>query len=162
MTLWWLCDKLKAAQKGDAKAQCTLGLMYYIGEGVDADDKEALSWFRKAADQGNAEAQFHVGCMYANGTGVRKNLKAAVPWFCKAADQGNARAHFNLGVIHAKGEVVVQNNQQSCVHLLIAIALGSGAKALEYAEEIRNDLSKAEYVAAKKKAARLLKKFPPA
>ena len=46
---------LKAlAEKGDARAQCELGIRYGYGLGVPEDDKEAVKWFRKAAEQGFA------------------------------------------------------------------------------------------------------------
>ena len=47
----------KAAQQGNAAAQCNCGLMYYRGEGTAADKEKALCWFEKSAGQGYAEAQ---------------------------------------------------------------------------------------------------------
>ena len=37
----------KAAEAGDAAAQCNLGLRYAIGEGVAEDEAEAVKWYRK-------------------------------------------------------------------------------------------------------------------
>ena len=48
---------LKAAEQGNAMAQCNLGQCYFNGDGVDKDRTEALKWYRKAAEQGDAEAQ---------------------------------------------------------------------------------------------------------
>ncbi len=42
----------KAAEQGNAVAQCKLGQCYHNGEGVEQDYAEALKWYRKAADQG--------------------------------------------------------------------------------------------------------------
>ena len=47
----------KAAEQGNAKAQCLLGLMYTLGQGVSRDKSEAVNWFRKAARQGDTNAQ---------------------------------------------------------------------------------------------------------
>ena len=47
----------KAAEKGDADAQCKLGVCYLHGEGVEKDEHEAVKWYRKAAEQGNADAK---------------------------------------------------------------------------------------------------------
>ena len=47
----------QAAGQGNAKAQTSLGLMYFVGEGVLEDKREAAKWFRKAGEQGNASAQ---------------------------------------------------------------------------------------------------------
>ncbi len=46
----------KAADQGNAEAQCKIGSMYENGDGVKQDFIAALEWFKKAADQGNAEA----------------------------------------------------------------------------------------------------------
>ena len=43
------------AEKGDASAQVTLGLMYEYGRGVAKNDVEAVKWYRKAAEQGVSE-----------------------------------------------------------------------------------------------------------
>ena len=51
-------DKLTEwAERGDAKAQYNLGVMYANGNGVTEDDEEAVKWYRKAAEQGVEEAQ---------------------------------------------------------------------------------------------------------
>jgi TPR repeat protein len=79
------------------EAQYNLGLMYYKGQGVQQDFKEAVSWYRKGAEQGDAKAQHALGCMYATGQGVQKESKQAALWFQKAADQGDTMAHLGLG-----------------------------------------------------------------
>jgi len=47
-------DTKAKAEKGDAQAQCNLGLCYEEGAGVAKDAAEAVKWYRKAADQGHA------------------------------------------------------------------------------------------------------------
>ena len=48
----------KSAERGDATAQCNLGLMYHEGRGgVDRDKDEAKKWYRKSAEQGDSRAQ---------------------------------------------------------------------------------------------------------
>ena len=44
----------KAANQGNAVAQCNLGVIYQNGYGAAKDYDEALKWYRKAAEQGNA------------------------------------------------------------------------------------------------------------
>ena len=56
LTMW----VTKAAEQGDADAQTSLGLMYYIKQ----DYKQAIKWFTKAAEQGDALAQFVLGVSY--------------------------------------------------------------------------------------------------
>lgn len=113
-------EKITAdAEKGIAKAQYTLGVMYTRGLGVPQDQKEAIKWYRLAAKQGYqvkiniynlarnnipaakkillrdaengiAEAWFFVAPMYANGQGVPQDYKEAVKWYRLAAEQGTA------------------------------------------------------------------------
>jgi TPR repeat protein len=46
------------ADRGNAYAQASLGMMYETGHGVPQDYTAAVSWYRKAADQSFAAAQF--------------------------------------------------------------------------------------------------------
>ena len=90
-------------------AQNSLGTMYYNGDGVKQDHKEAVKWVRKAAAQGNAMAQHNLGAMYKNGEGVQRNYKKAVEWYRKAAEQGVTQAQNNLGGMYADGTGVPQD-----------------------------------------------------
>ena len=95
---------LKAlAEKGDAMAQNSLGMMYYHGEGMAEDDAEAMKWYRKAAEQGHAKAQYHLGAMYADGRGVLEDGKEAAKWYLAAAEQGNALSQYYLGMMYYDG-----------------------------------------------------------
>lgn len=95
-----LNETRRSANQGDAGAQFNLGLMYFQGEGVAKNKREAMKWFRKAADQGDPDAQFNVGYMYNHGEGVRKNIAAAMEWYEKAASQGHSAAQNDLGLIY--------------------------------------------------------------
>jgi TPR repeat protein len=91
------------AAEGNARAQSTLGLLYYHGNGVPQDPDEALKWFRRAADQDDAIAQFHLGVMFSNGEGVPQDNAEAANWFRRAADLGDAPAQYNLALFYTKG-----------------------------------------------------------
>jgi Sel1 repeat len=97
------------AERGDARAQSTLGLMYARAQGVPRDDVEAARWFRLAADQGNGEAQFNLGLMYAKGRGVPQDQAEAARWYRLAADRGHAQAQYDLGFLYATGEGMSQD-----------------------------------------------------
>jgi TPR repeat protein len=105
----------KAAEQGDAAAQCNLGLMYDRGEGVQRDDAEAVKWYRKAAEQGYAKAQCNLGWMYGCGLGVRQDYAEAVKWVRKAAEQGHAEAEYWLGFIYEDGGIGVQQDYAEAV-----------------------------------------------
>lgn len=83
------------AKKGDARAQCKLGVM--LG---DSDLKEALKLYQLSAAQGYAEAQYRLGTMYEQGEGVPRDQNEAVKWYQLAAAQGYAEAEYKLGTKH--------------------------------------------------------------
>jgi len=97
------------ADQGDARAQSTLGLIYYGGRGVTQDDNEAVKWFRRAADQDDVVGNFYLGVMFADGRGVPQDYAEAAKWYRLAADLGDAQAQYNLGLAYAKGEGVARH-----------------------------------------------------
>jgi TPR repeat protein len=72
---WW-----PLARSGDAKAQASLGFLYYSGKGVQRDDQQSLLWFRRAAEAGQPTAQFFLGLQYFYGKGVPRDLARAYAW----------------------------------------------------------------------------------
>jgi TPR repeat protein len=88
------------ARSGNADAQHLLGLMYYMGRGVQRDYKQAFAWHYKAAQQGKADAQYVIGAMYYTGNAVPQDQKLAVTWFRKAAEQGHPDAQHALGLMY--------------------------------------------------------------
>ena len=94
-----LDDLRKDAVQGNASAQFRVGFMYYYGEGVPQDYKEAIKWYRLAADQGDADAQFWVGVMYYKGEGVPQDFVQAHMWHNLAAAKGNEDARKNRDII---------------------------------------------------------------
>ena len=99
----------KAAERGNANAQCYLGYCFKDGVGVDKNYTEAVKWFRKAAEQGNDVAQVNLGVCYENGQGVVKDLAEAVKWYRKAAEQDYNVAQVNLGMCYESGQGVVKD-----------------------------------------------------
>ena len=91
------------AEKGDAQAQLSLGLLYASGTGVAKDLGKAVKWHRKAAEQGLARAQFVLATEYAEGAGVKPNRTEAAKWFRRAAEQNLPEAQFALGKCYANG-----------------------------------------------------------
>lgn len=72
------------AQRGDARAQYNLGLLYASGLGVVQDYQAALKWHRMAASQGHAGAQNELAQMYAKGQGVQPDQVLAYVWYSVA------------------------------------------------------------------------------
>lgn len=92
------------AKRGDASAQCYLGLSYMHGYGVQKSVKHALEYYSKAATQNNAIAQYMLGAFYISEAAVIKDYKEAVRWFTAAAKQGHAKAQYKLGMSYMTGK----------------------------------------------------------
>ena len=103
----------KAAEDGDAKAQCDLGLRYETGKDVGVDQAESVKWYRKAAEQGNAEAQCNLGVHYSVGMGIEKDMAEAVRWLRKSADQGFAEGQLYLGTCYDLGDGVKKDRVEA-------------------------------------------------
>jgi len=120
---------LSLARQGDSLAQVYVGLMYYNGHGVAANDAVSFDWFRRSAEQGNAEGQFQLGYMYLYGYGVSAEEPdpegQASAWFLKAAEQGHAEAQFNLGLMYISGSGVERDHDAGLRWIEKAAAGGS-------------------------------------
>lgn len=112
------------AERGDARSQFALAMMYDRGEGLANDDRKALEWYTKSAQAGYDKAQLNLGFMYERGEGVAKDARQSLHWFREAAIQGNpealarltelagggdAEAQFLVGSMHATGRGVEKN-----------------------------------------------------
>ena len=116
--------KQKAAS-GEATAQVALGIAYASGDGIQADEAEAVRWFRKAAEQSDADGEYSLGEMYAFGRGVPVDYAEAAKWLRKSAEQGDVRAEANLGVLYAKGQGVPKDDTEAAKWLRKAAEQGS-------------------------------------
>jgi TPR repeat protein len=59
--------------------------MYYRGEGVRRDYRQAAEWFLRAANQNCVLAQLNLGVLYQRGLGVPLDYAEAYKWFMLAA-----------------------------------------------------------------------------
>ncbi|SUA44383.1 sel1 repeat protein [Neisseria zoodegmatis] len=83
---------LQAAELDHRKAQTNLGMMYYNGQGVDADPEQAAYWFEQAASQGDAVAQYNLACLHYHGHGAPKSAETACRLLQSAIDNGHEHA----------------------------------------------------------------------
>lgn len=93
---------MKAAELGNAEAQCKIGDCYHFGNGVDKDYNKALIWYKKSVDQGYAEAMYMVGRTYNYGHGVQEDDKMAERYLLSAAYKGYSDAYFDLGLLYRR------------------------------------------------------------
>jgi hypothetical protein len=105
-----LMQFVRAADAGHPIAQHMIGVMYFRGQGVNANPVEAYKWTKRSAEQGFKYAQVDLGLALANGVGVAKDPAEAVKWFRKAADQGLPVAQYNLAYSYGTGKGVEKDN----------------------------------------------------
>jgi TPR repeat protein len=117
-------------QRGDARAEFFLGVLYESGTGVPKDTAAAARLYRMSAVQGLAPAQNNLGSLYANGDGVARDLGQAVHWWLMAADQGLPPAQTNLASYYATGTFLPKDLVQAYKWAALAAVQGDreGAK----------------------------------
>lgn len=119
-------DELRVkANQGDTNAQFQLGAAYDQGRGINKNQIEAATWYRKAAELGHPAAQNSLGSMHQFGEGVPQDNVEAVKWFQKAADQGYGEAYTNLGYMYDVGLGVKQDQQKAVSLYLNGVEKGS-------------------------------------
>lgn len=97
------------AEKGNARAQRSIGKMYLDGLGVDKDANKALAWLKKATASGDAISPYFVGSLYFNGVGLAKDNNRAIKWITESAKRGYAEAQYKLGLIYELGDLAPEN-----------------------------------------------------
>lgn len=148
----------KQAEKGDAEAQFSLGLLYDRGRGVPKDKSEALRWYRLAATQGDMFAESALGDNYWEGTGVPKDDTEAVRWWRLAAGKGFAPAQHSLGKILSGGGQGVPSDKIHAYMWLMLSASQGNEEASRQGDILSKQLKPAEITNAKK----LAKQWKPA
>jgi hypothetical protein len=103
----------KAAGAGDAVAMNNIGTLYYSGQGLPQDYRQAMTWYRKSADRRNTSSMCCIGALYASGKGVAQDYQQAMTWWLKAADAGDTYATCCIGALYANGQGVAQDYQQA-------------------------------------------------
>ena len=88
-----------AAMKGNAAAQCQMGLFYMNGIGVDRDEDKAVEWLNKAAAQNHTQAQYNLGIYYAKFSDSEAQ-RLAVKWLKEAVKGDSADAQYNLAQLY--------------------------------------------------------------
>ena len=94
--------------------------MYFNGEGVTHDYKQAVNWFTKSAEQGDAYAWFQLGLIYKDENFVLQDYGQAIKFFTKAIESGDS----SLSSLSIRNLNSMQINNQGKTHdFLIAVEL---------------------------------------
>lgn len=137
------------AEKGHAKAQVTLGIMYDFGHGVEKDTARAVEWYEKAAAQGNSVVQHDLGVKYFRGDGIPQNYEKAAAWWRMAADNGVAESQYNLGLMYQRGLGFEKDSAQAVIWYAKAASQGhayaqySLGVMYSFGQGVQQDYSKA-------------------
>ena len=94
----------RAASQGSLKAMHNLARLLERGEGVEANQAEAVQWFRKAASEGQSpQSMCSLATLLLKGQGVKKDVPEALEWYRRSAALGEAESSFSLGVVYQRG-----------------------------------------------------------
>ncbi len=77
---------LEIARTGNPEAQETIGLMLINGQGVKADDKQAIRWMERAAKKIRPVAMHYLGVMHFKGSGVQRDIVEGAMWLQLASE----------------------------------------------------------------------------
>ncbi len=140
---------IRSAELGSKDAMFNLGVIFFNGENVEENPKEAFKWFELAGFLGHIEAMYNLGIMYEYGEGVEQDPFKAIEWYEKSANEGYRDAMFNLGAIYAKGELMDKEPEKAfewyekAGNLEDVDAIYNVAVAYEKGEGVKKDLKKA-------------------
>lgn len=104
---------LPLANKDDAYAQYSMGLLYENGTGVEQSYKKAFEWFQKSAALGLPKGNAAVGNYYDLGFGVNQNFEKAMYHYLLAAEKGNTEAMRLIGHLYLSGEGVEEDHVEA-------------------------------------------------
>lgn len=127
------------ADKGNARAQFYLSILFEEGLSVEEDAVTSLTLLMLAAEGGFAPAQFRLGTHYQFGYWVEKDMGHAIDWWLKAADKGFVKAQLNLASVYYLGNGTEANLQKS-IEWFRRAALNGSVQASNTLERMGVDL----------------------
>ena len=119
----------KVDQATRAESLYAIGMLFWLGQGVQQDSIESASWLKLAAELDHAGAQTKLAFLYSTGQGVRQSDFLALKWWRMAADQDDADAQYNLGVLFRDGIGVEADAAESLRWFRQAAANGDAVSA---------------------------------
>ena len=121
---------LKAGEKGYRPAQYRIGLLYWLGTGVEKDVKEAVRWMRMSAEQGFVPASSHLSTIYMFGLeDFEIDNVEAVHWLRVGAENGHADSQYTYGQFVRQGQGVPQDECEALEWFRKAEAQGNTSAA---------------------------------
>ena len=122
----------KAEAGNDPYVLYSIGVMYFDGEGTQANMAKGNDYYLAAAKAGYSDAMYQLAFSYNDGAGVEKDYTKAAYWFEQSANLGDESAMYNLAVSYLKGEGVPENCSKAMA--LFNQAIEQGEHALSYSK----------------------------
>lgn len=122
----------KAAKAGDAVAQYNLSVAYSNGDGVAANETQAISWLKKSAKQQYQPAQIDLAAWHLRN---REYVQAA-EIFRQLADIGHPLAQFNYGIMLGRGDGFPAPREMEGLEWIRKSAAQGFPPALEFLQEL--------------------------
>jgi TPR repeat protein len=121
-----------AAKRGYVSALNNLAVLYSSGDGVEENENEAISLFKRAAQQGHPLAMYNLALHYRNGTGgLKRDFNQATEWFAKSAESGYVPAMVEMGDALKYGRGIVSNPRRAVEWYQRAAEAGSAEAKLQ-------------------------------
>jgi TPR repeat protein len=98
-----------AAEDGMHDAVLAMGWFYLNGVGVEADENEAIRWYRKSARQGEPRAMFSLGYIAY----FRNDYSEAIIWFERALSKNHHRSNFWIGKMYWRGQGLERDRKRA-------------------------------------------------
>ena len=103
----------RAAIRGHAGAQISLGHCLDVGLGVEQNKTEAMRWYKKAYRRGDEVAAVNIAILYEE----KGDRRRAFYWYRRAAEMGDPGAAFKVAKCLIHGIGVRKNRRVGCEEL---------------------------------------------
>ncbi len=146
----------------DPQSQYELGVMYFMGIGVEKNYVIASEWFRKSANQNYAKAQHDLALMLLEGKGGNRDALEAYKWLHLAAKQGDGPSQYQLGQMLSHGKAKGIPQHFILAYMWFEIAATNGVKKTKAKQlQLAGEMTEAQIKEAKIEAKKWLRKNKP-
>lgn len=104
---WYM--KMINTQDDPGRRMCDLANMYYYGEGINQDYKEAIKLYKKAANNGEVIARAEILEIWCKENTPKIDFRTAYKWIKYWAGEDVDIAQYNLGLIYLEGKYLKRN-----------------------------------------------------
>lgn len=126
----------KSASKGYSNAQYSIGVRYYLGNGIEQNIDEALKWFKLAAEKGHADSAANCSYILQSIEGAESD---AAHYKELAAKLGSAEAQYLLGLDFLEGWATFPKDEEQGIKWIKMSADQGNTKALIKLNELGNN-----------------------